>query len=149
MSETYNGWANVETWRVQLHLANDEGESNHILAMACGYIAGDFPRRRAGTYVTLATGEVRRDGGPVKGTFSEAIRDRVERSVDRVYKCDVVAGEPGVGFFGGRSAWEMFARDVVDAALARVDWEQIAAHWLRAARDEVASTGATGEEPTT
>ena len=137
-SEPYNGWANVETWRVQLHLANDEGESRTMGAMACRYVVGVFPLR-AGVYVNADTGEVRHDGGPVKGTFSEAIRDRVERSVDRVYKCDVVAGEPGVGFFGGRSAWEMFARDVVDAALARVDWEQIAEHWLRAARDEVAT----------
>ena len=138
MSEPYNGWANVETWRVQLHLANDEGESRTMGAMACRYVVGVFPLR-AGVYVNADTGEVRHDGGPVKGTFSEAIRDRVERSVDRVYKSHAVAREPSVGSLDVRSAWEMFARDVVEAALSRVDWEQIAAHWLRAARDEVAT----------
>lgn len=37
MSTTHNGWANVETWRVQLHLANNEA-----MARRAGFIAGTF-----------------------------------------------------------------------------------------------------------
>ena len=33
MSETYNGWANVETWRVQLHLANDGQTAAYVSDM--------------------------------------------------------------------------------------------------------------------
>lgn len=125
--ETYNGWRNVETWRVQLHLANDETESRRLGSIAGAYAVGAFPARVA-VCTDADIGETRSDGGPFQGTFAECIRDRVERMVERVYKTDDSTT---------RGTFEMFARDVVEAALARVDWEQIAAHWLQVARDEL------------
>lgn len=37
--DTYNGWANRETWAFNLHLSNDEGLWNHVLDMASLYLA--------------------------------------------------------------------------------------------------------------
>lgn len=37
MSTEYNGWRNIETWRVQLHLANNEN-----MARRAGAIVGAF-----------------------------------------------------------------------------------------------------------
>lgn len=128
---TYNGWRNVETWRVQLHLANDETESRAALNTAMAYELGTFPIT-VGVCVDADTGQVRHDGGPFRGSYVEFLRDRVERRVEHAYR----------ETSGPRPAWEMFARDVVEAALARVDWEQIADHWLEAARHEL-KQGAT------
>lgn len=111
---TYNGWRNVETWRVQLHLANDETESRMVRTLATLY-AGGFKN------------------WPIP-------RDHYPDTLDAWLR-EYVAERAGVEAVGG-SALEMFARDVVEAALDRVDWEQIAAHWLEAARHELGQ-GAT------
>lgn len=108
--ETYNGWRNVETWRVQLHLANDETESRVVTGIAFLYVTRfpKWPAERMAHY---------------PATLAEWLRDYVQERA-------------GLSADGG-TAFEMFARDVVEAALARVDWEQIAGHWLQAARDEL------------
>jgi hypothetical protein len=90
------------------------------------YTLGAFPVSVA-EYVDAETGHVRHDGGPFRGTYTEFLRDRVERRVESVYR-----DTPGP-----RATWEMFSRDVVEAALARVDWDAIAEHWLAAARHEL------------
>ncbi len=113
---TYNGWRNVETWRVQLHLANDEQESRHVAAIAKLY--NDRKREQ---------GQGLREFLPVR--LSDWLRDYVKNATG----CDAVGG----------NTWEMFSRDVVQAALARVDWEAIATHWLDAARHELAREAAT------
>jgi hypothetical protein len=112
--ETYNGWRNVETWRVQLHLTNDESEIQVVSAIAELYLTR--PR----------LSEI--SEGHYPPTFSQFLRERVET-------------ETGCASVGG-SLWEMFSRDVVQAALVRVDWEQIAAHWLDATRLELAQKAA-------
>jgi hypothetical protein len=114
--ESYNGWANVETWRVQLHIANDTDEGGYIATVAMLY---------ATKYATTPPGP----DDFLPPTLSEYLRDYVE-------------ARSGVGEVGGHT-FEMFARDVVEAALLRVDWEQIAAHWLDAARHEIAKGAAT------
>ena len=109
--DSYNGWRNVETWRVQLHLANDETETRTVAGIAFLYVTR-FSKSPDPT-------------GHYSATFGEWLRGYVsERS--------------GATSVGG-STFEMFARDVVEAALARVDWEQHADHWLEAARQEVRS----------
>jgi hypothetical protein len=131
--QTYNGWRNVETWRVQLHLANDEGEARAASNTAICYAVGAFPAS-----VSLCVdenGEVHRDGGPFKGTFAEFLRDRVERGVERIYRSESAPY---------RGAWEMYARDVVEAGLSRVDWDAIAEHWLEAARHDLEQGAARG-----
>lgn len=111
---TYNGWRNVETWRVQLHLANDEIETRVVSGIAFLYVTRfhKWPEARQGHYPP---------------TFAEWLRDYVrERS--------------GCGI-AGREAFEMFARDVVEAALGRVDWEQLAEHWLEVGRRDAKARG--------
>lgn len=46
-NETYNGWANRETWAFNLHWQNDQGFCGWVLDMARGYLedrpeAGDL-----------------------------------------------------------------------------------------------------------
>jgi hypothetical protein len=113
---TYNGWRNVETWRVQLHLANDEQESRHVAAMARLYYL-----EKQNLFEGQPEGMLT--------VFSNALRGYV--------------GVATEGEAVGGNTWEMFSRDVVQAALARVDWEQIAAHWLDVARHEVEREAAT------
>lgn len=105
---TYNGWANIETWRVQLHLANDCDEEGFVSA-----VAGLYASKYADTPPTEA------DFLPP--TFAEYLRGFVwERS--------------GANEVGGRT-FQMFARDVVAAALERVDWDQLARHWMEPAAE--------------
>lgn len=106
MNETHNGWRNVETWRVQLHLANDEHEAKTTAAMAAIYAGGfqGWPDERRAA---------------VPERFADWLRGYVEERA-------------GVTDTGG-STFAMFARDVVEAALHRVDWDQLARHWMDAA----------------
>lgn len=92
---TYNGWRNVETWRVQLHLANDEQT-----AAAVG--------RAIRTFAPM-------DNPPF--SCAEWLRGYVEARV-----------VPEVGAV--EDTWGQFASDTLEAALDRVDWEQLAGHWL-------------------
>lgn len=41
---TYNGWANYETWAVNLWLANDEGSYEWLLEMARQCEGAEYPR---------------------------------------------------------------------------------------------------------
>ena len=124
MSETYNGWANIETWRVQLHITNDEGESHQALNHARWCIGSPL-------FENVCGDPVDKPSADSPDSMAEYLRGYVAYQMGGEFR---------------PNTWEMFKADVVDAALSRVEWEQIAQHWLRAARDEVASTGATGEE---
>lgn len=95
MKTTHNGWANVETWRLQLHLYNNEG-----LNMVCTGLAGV---------------------AAVSHTPAEALADSIR---------EYVAGELGRIIDTTDDGLPMFAADMVETALARVDWEQIANAWL-------------------
>lgn len=109
MSTEYNGWRNVETWRVQLHIANDEHETRVVGKVAELYADGFKNGPNAGHW---------RNAYPER--FADWVRQYVEERA-------------GVTDTGG-SAFAMFARDVVEAALQRVDWEQIAARWMESAK---------------
>jgi hypothetical protein len=114
MSTTYNGWANIETWRVQLHLANDLEAGNFILEAAKLYETGRTPKWDSGE--------------PLAMTFVEFVRGHVWERVG----ANVVGGD----------TFEMLARDTVAAALERVDWNAIAAAWMEGARRELKPKGA-------
>jgi hypothetical protein len=118
--ETYNGWRNAETWRVQLHFTSDEGESHQALNHARWCI-------RSPLFDNVC-------GDPVDDPRPDAADGLAE------YLRGYVAYQMGGPL--RTDTWGMFKADVVDAALARVDWEQIAAHWLDAARHELASGAA-------
>ena len=116
---TYNGWRNVETWRVQLHLANDETYRGEVSTAARRYIS-DHPADASGPWGDLVLPWEDRK------SFAELLREFVTFH----------AVEDPV-----EDTWGQFRGDVVSAALARVDWEQIAAHWLESARHEVEQEG--------
>jgi len=111
----YNGWRNVETWRVQLHLANDETTRDIVSTEASR-------RHIANNSSDLAffdwLGEEARFGEWLRELVTNyAVEDATENT------------------------WDQFRGDVVSAALARVDWEEIATHWLADARHEVEQEG--------
>lgn len=117
---TYNGWRNIETWRVQLHLANDEFAQSTLNAAA--HVCIDSP---------MAYRLARERGGMVPwcddgSSFADVVRK---------WFADRVLGFPT------ENTWDQFRGDVVEAALARVDWEEIATHWLADARHEVEQEG--------
>jgi hypothetical protein len=116
-SNTYNGWRNAETWRVQLHLANDEGEASHMLNHARWQIGS--------RYFDNSTGEPVPERTP-DDNMAEYVREYVTRQT-----LDTAAND----------TWAMFKADIVSAAVERVDWESIANHWLGAARDEMTTHG--------
>ncbi len=110
---TYNGWRNVETWRVQLHLANDEATARTATGIAFLYVTrfqrwpplrSDFPE-----------------------TFAQWLREYVEERM-------------GVGETGG-TTFEMLSRDWVEGLLSKVDWDQLAAHWLDVGRGDAKQRG--------
>lgn len=113
MGGEYNGWRNVETWRVQLHLANDEHEREMVSDVALCY----FKR------VVAAPGL---DNMPE--TFAGWLRGYVTERTQPI-------ADPA------HDTWAMFTADTVAGALARVDWDSIANHWLAAARDEMRTHG--------
>lgn len=118
---TYNGWKNIETWRVQLHLANDEGEASHMLNHARWQIGSGYFDNCTGEPVPART-----DGD----NMAEYMRQYVTLSA----LAQLTNRYP--------ETWYTFANDTVDAALERVDWDAIANHWLAAARDEMTTQGA-------
>lgn len=99
---TYNGWRNVETWRVQLHLANDEQTAAMVAEVAESYVVCHEPQQAAAEWFRWFV-------------TTRALPDGESRPDN----------------------WAQFSADVVQAALSRVDWEQIAAHWLEAARHKL------------
>ena len=108
--QTYNGWRNVETWRVQLHLANDQFESDFIRSAARHYL---LPGRRPAVVPPSHQPE----------TFEEFLPLYVQSKL-----LPEVPAE---------DTWEQFKSDVVQAALERVEWHAIAEHWLSAARQDL------------
>lgn len=100
--QAYNGFPNVETWRVQLHLYNDEQTARRVLREASRW-----------------AGEEHFLPGETLQTFDAWLRQYVEERTG--------CTEPGGDTFA------MLARDTVQAALARVDWEHLARLWIDAA----------------
>lgn len=112
-NQTHNGWRNSDTWRVQLHIANDEAAARTVSGIAFLYVT-----RFRMSYVP---------GSHYPETFAQWLREFVEE------RCG--------GLEVGGTAFEMLARDFVEAALSRVDWDQLANHWLNVGRDDAKQRG--------
>lgn len=112
-SDKCNGWTDRETWRVQLHLANDERVSAAVTAIA-------------GLYVTRFA-RCPDETGHYPENFSAWLRD-------------FVLEQTGCWNVGG-TTFEMLARDTVESSLARVDWQQLAEHWLEVGRADCVARG--------
>jgi hypothetical protein len=100
--EKYNGWRNVETWRVQLHLTNDEQTAAQVARES---------RRWADEEHFLPSEVVE----PFHGWLRRYVEARVLPEVGSV-----------------EDTWAQFSSDTLAAALERVDWEQVADHWINA-----------------
>ena len=114
MNQTCNGWPNAETWRVQLHLANDERLAEYVAGVAFLYVTGF--------------------------TTCPAVRDMYEASTFAEWLRVYVHHRTNADGVGG-TTFEMLARDFVEASLARVDWDRLAEHWLDAGRHDARERG--------
>lgn len=131
MSTEYNGWRNIETWRVQLHLSNDEHEAGHMLNMARWHVGSPFYDNfeEVSEEVAELQGDLQRPATP-----NDSLADYVRKYVTLSASAQLTKRGP--------ETWYVFANDTVDTALERVDWERIAEGWLGAARYELKSNGA-------
>jgi hypothetical protein len=110
--DTYEGWTNRETWAIQLHLSNNEGDYRQM-------------REQAEEYVEESE---ERDDPYAVGLMADYIKEWTEEVFDLVVNPeDGPAGE----------AARMFVSDV--GSWWRADFYEIAEHWIDEARESMAS----------
>jgi hypothetical protein len=105
--ETYNGWTNRETWAIQLHLNNNEGDYNYMREVAVE-MWEDTGERLAAV-----------------GRMADRIKDWTEEVFESVtHPEDGPPTEPA----------RMFVADV--GSWWRADFYEIAEHWIDEAIEE-------------
>ena len=87
--QTYNGFPNVETWRVQLHLSNDEQASRWVARQARRWVGDEhfLPGEVAAMFEAWLRGCVEHRTGcmePGGNTFEMLARDTVQAALARV-----------------------------------------------------------------
>lgn len=120
-SETYNGWTNRETWALALHLSNNEGDydaaSNQALYELRHALdeTTDLPIEHTASRIALS-----------------CMTSWLEEWAQEVYD-SVLASEEDTY---GNSAARMLVSDV--GSLWRVDFREIAEHYIDEAREKLA-----------
>lgn len=109
--ETYNGWSNRETWAINLHLSNNEGDYEAAMDAARGCIANAEEEERT----------------PV-GLMADWIKDWTENVFDMVTGSSSEYGRERPG-----EEARMFVSDV--GSWWRADFYEIAEHWIDDARE--------------
>jgi len=113
-SETYNGWANHETWAVSLHLGNDQGLYNDTRQrLARAYIEAESP---------WADNIADEDKRFRTSKAADALKDWV---TDELLSPDFWRDDMGAPM---PKDLEMMRVDC--GSLWRVDWSEIAGNWL-------------------
>jgi hypothetical protein len=98
--KTYNGWSNYETWLVALWFDNDQGTQEYCVEMAQDCAGNRKPNPFAADGYTSAS-----------YTLGERLKDYAE---------EICGLEDASGL----------AADLIGAALAEVNWREIAEHYL-------------------
>lgn len=104
--ETYNGWANRETWALDLWLSNDQGLYEMTLERVRDVVQG---------YALAESGLRAYHGG-------KAVRELWEELTD-----------PAEGLLTGETLHQ--AMDEV-GSVWRIDWDEIGRHWAEAVAEE-------------
>jgi hypothetical protein len=117
--QEYNGWSNRETWAIQLHLSNNEGDYDLMRETAREILSEEHT---PGTFAfTSAVG---------------AMANYIKEWTEEVFNDVLYAHENGSTNEAGRS----FVADV--GSWWRADFYEIAEHWIDEAREELASENA-------
>ena len=103
MAETHEGWSNYETWCVNLWLSKDSAKYSYWTA--CARAACAASGAKAGDKADMF--QYRRAVGTLSSRMCEEI-----------------------GEDGNDQRVEGFWSDMLGAALSRVDYREIAAHWI-------------------
>lgn len=102
----YNGWPTYETWLVNLHLSNDQGTYNMVREMAVEAVEDEA-----------------RGGRLALGSLMDRLKDMCDPNGDL-----------------GSELWPAMNNgmhtDLMGAALSRVDWRNIAEHWIEDVRED-------------
>lgn len=114
--DTYNGWTNRETWAIQLHLSNNEGDYQAMSDKAEELV------RESGDSDDADSGR----------TAVGLMADFIQAWTEEVF--DLVTGDPSE--YGKERAGQearMFVSDV--GSWWRADFHEIAQHWIDEARE--------------
>jgi hypothetical protein len=110
--DTYEGWKNRETWAIQLHLSNNEGDYRQMCEQAEEYVEESEER----------------DDPYTVGLMADYIKEWTEEVFDLVVNPeDGPAGETARLFVSDVGSWW------------RADFYEIAEHWIDEARESLAS----------
>jgi len=120
--ETYNGWANRETWAVALHINNDQGWQESVLETVRNTVDGITQDPPAWLDPATRTTDVF-----YANRAGDAIRDNVEETL---YSLTDAILEGGDARARGRSL-DTYRGIVTDlGSLWRVDWRELGAAFL-------------------
>lgn len=101
MTETYEGWANRETWAANLWFANDEGLYREVLELA-GQAINEAEDRQEADY-----------------NLADTLKDWFD---------GLTAAAFGKGDFEATDELKTMIEDIGSAW--RIDWDEIATHWV-------------------
>lgn len=118
MTDTYEGWSNRETWSAQLWMTNEEGIYNDVSETALLVLSGQLA-------------DIAPEDGDTIGDALGAARYELSQYIEGMWDewhAQVLDGEAGQGVRG-------MVLDV--GSLYRVDWCEIAEHWITDAMSEL------------
>lgn len=124
MTDTYEGWANRETWCANLWLSNEEGTYNLVRSMAreeiqqARYDDDGYIARGVFTVEEIA-----------RGQLADRIEAWFEECASWVYDAAKSDGTAPEGI-------TTMIEDI--GSLYRVDWHEIAGHWVEDMAQELA-----------
>lgn len=116
--ETYNGWANYETWAVGMYLnGNYDGPGTYYAAVETVRAAIEDIEHPTSEYWTVEQS--------YRFTVAEALKDMVEEYTNP-HTIDDDHPDPQL---------HPLVSDLLNAALSSVDWDEIADAWIESAQE--------------